>query len=412
MSAVVYNPFGFALHEDPYATYRRLRDEAPAYWNPELAFWALSRFDDVLAAFRDVERFSSANGVALENRGHVAGHFRQMIEMDPPEHTSFRKLVSRVFTTRRIDEMEAQMRVVVRGYLDAIVPNGEADLVAEVSGPFPMEVISLILGIPERDRPELRRLADQLMVRDDGRIEMPAEAIEGMLGLVQYFSDDLRRRRTEHLPGLISDLLDLEVDGRSLTEQELLGFCVLFVVAGHETTTKLLANAVDLLAAHPDQRRRLIDDPTLVPDAVEEVLRCRNSTQYMHRTLTRDVELHGASMHEGDSVLLLIGAANHDEREFGPTAERFDVGRKPERHLSFGSGADFCLGAALARMESKVVLQEIHRRIPDYAVNRDHAVRFHSGNVAGWTSLPITFTPARRRPGSVDCRGAARDARP
>jgi cytochrome P450 len=391
---VVYNPFGFALHDNPYSTYQRLRDEAPAYWNPELEFWALSRFDDVLAAFRDPERFSSSKGVALETRGRVGEQFRQMIEMDPPEHTTFRKLVSRVFTTRRVDEMESQVRLVIAGYLDAIAPRGEADLVADVSGPFPMEVISLILGIPEADRPTLRTYADQLMIREDGQIEMPAAAVEGILGMLGYFADDLRARRSSRRTGLISDLLDLEVDGRSLSEKELLGFCVLFVVAGHETTTKLLANAIDLFAIHPEQRRLLLDDPSLVPDAVEEVLRYRNSTQYMHRTLTCDVDCHGRTMRSGDSVLLVIGAANHDEREFGPTAETFDVRRRPERHLSFGSGAHFCLGAALARMESKVALEEIHRRIPDYSVDHDRAVRFHSGNVAGWSSLPIRFTPS------------------
>jgi hypothetical protein len=390
---VDYNPFGFAVHEDPYAVYRELRDEAPACWNDDLRFWALSRFDDVVEGFRDLETYSSANGVALENRGRVNQQFRQMIEMDPPQHTAFRKLVSRVFTGRRVAELEAQVRAIVNGYLDAIAPLGSADLVASLSGPVPMDVISVMLGIPEPDRPELRRLADKLMIREDGKIEMPPEAIDGMLGLVGYFNDDLRDRRTTRRAGLISDLLDLEVDGRSLDELELLGFCILFVIAGHETTTKLLANAIELLAEHPDQRARLVDDPALTPDAVEEVLRHRNSTQYMHRTLTRGVELHGETMREGDSVLLVIGAANHDEREFGPTAERFDIDRRPERHLAFGYGAHFCLGAALARLESKVALEEIHRRIPDYVVDHEHAVRFHSGNVAGWTSLPIMFTP-------------------
>jgi hypothetical protein len=391
---VDYNPFGFAVHGDPYAVYRELRDDAPAYWNEGLEFWALSRFDDVLEGFRDLDVYSSANGVALENRGRVNHDFRQMIEMDPPEHTAFRKLVSRVFTGRRVAELEGQVRGVVNRYLDDIAPLGSADLIASVSGPVPMDVISMMLGIPESDRPELRRLADKLMIREDGKIEMPPEAVEGAAGLVGYFGTDLHERRTTRREGLISDLLDLEVDGRSLDEQELLGFCILFVIAGHETTTKLLANAIELLAQHPDQRARLIDDPTLIPDAVEEVLRFRNSTQYMHRTLTRDVELHGETMHAGDSVLLVIGAANHDEREFGSTAEQFDIDRRPERHLAFGYGAHFCLGAALARLESKVALEEIHRRIPDYVVDYDRAVRFHSGNVAGWTSLPITFSPA------------------
>jgi cytochrome P450 len=390
---VEYNPFGFAVHEDPYAVYRELRDDAPAYWNDDLRFWALSRFDDVLEGFRDVETFSSADGVALESRGRTNEQFRQMIEMDPPQHTAFRKLVSRVFTGARVAELEDQVRRVVGGYLDQIAPLGSADLVASVSGPFPMDVISIMLGIPESDRAELRRLADKLMVREDGRIEMPPEAIEGITGLLGYFDEDLRDRRARTREGLITDLLELEVDGRSLDDLELLGFCILFVVAGHETTTKLLANAVELFAQHPEQRARVVADPSLVPDAVEEVLRFRNSTQYMHRTLTRDLELHGQAMRAGDSVLLVIGAANHDEREFGVTAEQFDIDRRPERHLSFGYGAHFCLGAALARLESRVALEEIHRRIPDYAVVYEDAVRFHSGNVAGWTSLPIEFTP-------------------
>ena len=330
----MYNPFGFDLHEDPYVVYGRLRDEAPAYWNPDLEFWALSRFEDVLDGFRDLETYSSSNGVALESRGQTGGQFRQMIEMDPPEHTSFRKLVSRVFTGRRIADMEDQIRGVVSGYLDTIAPVGEADLVAEVSGPFPMEVISLILGIPPSDRPELRRYADQLMIRDDGRMEMPAEALEGMLGLVQYFADDLRTRRADQRDGLISDLLDLEVDGRSLTEKELLGFCVLFVVAGHETTTKLLANAVELLAEHPEQRALLVGDPTLVPDAVEETLRFNNSTQYMHRTLTHDVELHGETLEAGQSVLLVIGAG--ESRRARVRADRRGVRHPAPRRASPG----------------------------------------------------------------------------
>ncbi|MSO78456.1 MAG: cytochrome P450 [Acidimicrobiia bacterium] len=390
---LVYNPYAFSLHEDPYVVYRRLRDEAPVYWNPELEFWALSRFDDVHEGFRDHATLSSANGVALENRGRVGDQFRQMIEMDPPEHSAFRQLVSRVFTGRRVAEMEAQIRTIVSGYLDAVTAKGEADLVAEVTGPFPMDVISVVLGIPEGDRAELRRHADEVMVRDDGKIEMPKVALDGMLALVAYFAEDLRGRRPHVDPGLISEFLELKVDGRSLTKLELLGFCTLFVIAGHETTTKMVANAVELLDRHPDQRRQLIDDPTLIPAAVEEVLRFHNSTQYMHRTLTRDIERHGQIMREGQSVLLVIGAANHDEREFGPTAENFDIHRRAERHLAFGYGAHFCLGAALARMEGRVALEEIHRRIPDYVVDRDRARRFHSGNVTGWTSLPITFTP-------------------
>ena len=393
---LVYNPYAFAVHDDPYAVYARLRGEAPAYWNPDLRFWALSRFDDVLEAFRDFGTFSSTGGVALESRRDRSRErpaFEQLIEMDPPEHTVFRQLLSRVFTVRRMSEMEDEVRRIVSGYVDAVVELGEADLVADITSPFPMDVISAVLGISEADRPFLRRVSDQILVREDGSMQMPREALEGMFEMLDYFQDDLDRRSTTGDEGLISDLIVLEVDGRALTEAELLGFCVLLVIAGHETTTKMVSNGIEILSRHPDQRDELVADPGLTPGAVEEVLRFHNSTQYMHRTLTRDHEMHGGQMSEGDSVLLLIGAANHDEREFGPTAEEFDIHRRPERHLAFGYGAHFCLGAALARLEGRVALEEIHRRLPDYEVDHDAKVRFHSSNVTGWAKLPIRFTP-------------------
>ena len=394
---LIYNPYSFAVHDDPYDTYRRLRDEAPAFWNPELRFWALSRFTDVLEGFRDFETYSSAGGIALENRrpiGQAMPDFQQMIELDPPEHTAFRSLVSRVFTGRRVADMEDEIRQIFDGYLDAVIARGSCDLVDDITSPYPMDVICSVLGVPEADRAGLRAHADRILIREDGSMAIPQEAADGMFGVLGYFIDDLPRRRAgEGSPGLVADLLDLEVDGRALSEQELLGFCVLFVIAGHETTTKMVANSIEILSRHPDQRDRLVAEPTLIPGAVEEVLRFHNSTQYMHRTVTRDLELHGEQLHAGDSVLLLIGAANHDERKFGPTAEEFDIFRRPDRHLAFGYGAHFCLGAALARMEGKVALEQIHRRIPDYVVDHGAKVRFHSSNVTGWTHLPITFTP-------------------
>jgi cytochrome P450 len=265
--------------------------------------------------------------------------------------------------------------------------------VEDITSPYPMDVICAVLGIPEADRVSLRQHAEQIMIREDGAMTIPKIALDGMFAVLQYFIDDLPRRKAGEGEGLISDLVGLEVEGRALTDQEMLGFCVLFVIAGHETTTKMVANAVELLSRHPDQRATLVADPALVPGAVEEVLRFHNSTQYMHRTVTRDIQRHGQKMHEGDSVLLLIGAANHDPREFGPTAGQFDISRRAERHLAFGYGAHFCLGAALARLEGRVALEQIHRRIPDYTVDHDAKVRFHSSNVTGWTHLPITFTP-------------------
>ena len=394
-SDLVYNPYAFSVHDDPYETYRRLRDEAPAYWNDELRFWVLSRFDDVLEGFRDFETFSSAGGIALENRRAIDRRnpdLQQMIELDPPEHTVFRKLVSRVFTGRRVAAMEDEIRAIVDGYLDRVVAAGECDLVDDITGPFPMDVISAVLGIPEDDRDALRHHADKILIREDGSMAIPQAAADGMFGLLEYFVADLPRRRAGERSGLITDLLELEIDGRALTDEELLGFCVLFVIAGHETTTKMVANAVEILSRHPEQRAQLVADPSRIGDAVEEVLRFHNSTQYMHRTLTRDIERHGRTMHAGESVVLLIGAANHDPGEYGPTAEAFVIHRRPERHLAFGYGAHFCLGAALARMEGRVALEQIHARLPDYEVDHDAKVRFHSSNVTGWVHLPLTFT--------------------
>lgn len=392
MTELVYNPYAFSHHDDPYETYARLRGEAPVYRNDELDFWALSRFADVQEAFRDHATFSSAGGIALEQRAHgPSDQFRQMIEMDPPAHTPIRRLVSRVFSGRKVAEMEGQIRQIVKGYLDAAVGDGEMDLVSQFTAPFPMDVISAVLGIPEDDRAELRSFADQILIREDGKMEIPDEALEGMFALLGYFIDDLPRRKAGEGTGLISDLVTAEVEGRALTDEELLGFCVLFVIAGHETTTKMVANSVELLGRHPTQKAKVIDRPELVPDLVEEVLRFHNSTQYMVRQLTRDHTLHGVTMGAGDYVVLLIGAANHDHDEFGPTADQFLVERRPERHLAFGYGAHFCLGAALARMEGRIALEEIHRRIPDYEVDHDAKVRFHSGNVTGWTTLPVRF---------------------
>lgn len=393
--APVYNPYSFAVHEDPYAVYRRLRDEAPVYWNPELEFFALSRFADVEAAFKDHATFSSALGIALEERRRPSA-LPMMITMDPPDHTVMRKLVSRVFTPRKVAALEDETRRIVAGYLDRVAADGACDLVADFTGPFPMDVISAVLGVPPADRPALRVHADQILVRDDGSMALPRAALEGFAALVAYFAEELPRRRRGEGEGLVTDLATIELDARRLTDDEVLAFCLLFIIAGHETTTKMVANGVELLSRHTDQRARLVADPSLVPGCIEEVLRFHSSTQYMHRTLTCDIEVHGRPMRAGDSVLLLIGAANRDEREFGPTADDFDILRRPPRQIAtFGFGAHYCLGAGLARMEGRVALEELHRRLPDYEVDHDAKVRFHSGNVTGWTSLPITFTPAR-----------------
>ena len=363
------------------------------YHNPDLDFWALSRFDDVFAAFHDHGTYSSADGIALETlkmgEGEGTG---MMITMDPPEHTRFRKLVNRAFTPRRVATMEEEVRRIARSYLVELAARGEADMVGEFAGAYPMDVISAILLVPESDRAELRRLSDQLLERVDGQLAMPHEARHAALELVGYFAEDVPRRRANPDDGLISALLNAEIDGERLTDDEVVGFCLLFIVAGSETTTKLLGNALDEL----EQRSR-----SATGDHRRSVARPRHGGRgppvpELHpvhgRRATRDVRLHGETIPEGAAVVLLIGSGNRDPREFDDP-DRFDIHRRPERSLAFGRGAHFCLGAALARMEGRIALEEIHTLMPDYAIDRDGLERIHSGNVMGYSRVPVTFTP-------------------
>ena len=387
-----YDPFAYAVHEDPYPVYRRLRDEAPAYWNPRHRFWALSRFVDVQRALADHETYSSAGGVTLEGG---SGHAPPMIiAMDPPRQTKLRRLISRAFTPRRVAEMEPHIRALTRKHLAPLAARGAGDFVQDFAARLPMDVISTMLGVPEADQDMLRGWADALLHREPGSGEVPAAGREGGANLVRYFTATLRQRRERPGDDLVSALLAAEVDGERLSEPEILGFCYLLAIAGNETTTKLLGNAIVLLDRHPDQRRLLIDDPAAIAGAVEEVLRFDASTQMLARVLTRDVELHGERLRAGQKVLLLLGSGNRDERVFGPTADRFDIRRRPDQQLYFGHGVHSCLGAALARLEARVALEEIHRRIPDYAVEHARCVRVHSANVRGFAQVPIRFTAA------------------
>jgi cytochrome P450 len=389
---LVYSPFAYEIHEDPYPTYKRLRNEAPVYHNPELDFWALSRFADVHAAMQDWETYSSSAGVSLE-QGSTARP-PMIIMMDPPRQQKLRKLVSKAFTPRRIATLETQIRALTRKYLDPIVPCGRFDFIAEFSAKLPMDVISTMMGVVEQDQDMLREWADLLLHREEGKSEIPQAGLEASAKLVRYFAEDLARRRKQPSgdDDLVSALIDAEIDGERLTDAEIIGFCFLLVIAGNETTTKMLGNAIVQLARHPDQRAWLRANPAKIPDAVEEVVRFDNSSQMLARLLMRDVELHGKTMPAGKKVLLLIGAANRDERVF-ERPDEFDV-RRPQPSLAFGYGIHVCLGASLARLEGRVALEEALPRIGDYDVDEGGLVRVHSANVRGYSHVPIRFTSA------------------
>ncbi len=383
---LVYSPFAYEIHDDPYPTYARLRAEAPAYHNPELDFWALSRFDDVHAAMQDWETYSSSAGVSLEQGSRARPPM--IIMMDPPRQQKLRKLVSKAFTPRRIATLEPQIRALTRKYLDPLLPRGAFDFIEDFSAKLPMDVISTMMGVVESDQDMLRGWADALLHREEGKAEIPQAGPDGSANLVRYFAEDLARRRMHPGDDLISALVEAEIDGERLSDAEIIGFCFLLVIAGNETTTKMLGNAILLLARHPDQRAWLVAHPDRIADAVEEVVRYDNSSQMLARLLMRDVTLHGKTMPAGKKVLLLIGSANRDERVF-ERADRFDVRRPPKASLAFGYGIHVCLGASLARLEGRVALEEALPRMPDYVVDEGGLVRVHSANVRGYAHVPV-----------------------
>jgi cytochrome P450 len=390
---LVFDPFAWSTHEDPYPVYRRLRDEAPAYWNPERRFWALSRHADVLAAFKDVRRFSNAEGVSLErSTAGKASAAASFLAMDPPEHDRLRALVSRGFTPRRVAALEPSVRQLAERHLGRVLDAGRCDFIQDFAAKIPMDVVSELLGVPEADRDRLRALADLVLHREDGVAEVPPRAVESSAALFAYFGELLRERRRRPGADLVSALIAAELDGERLADADIAGFLFLMIIAGNETTTKLLGNAIYWLERHPTLRRRVWGDPTTVPAWVEETLRYDNSTQALARTLRADVALHGETMPAGARVLLLVGAANRDERAF-PDPDRFDIDRDHTDSLSFGKGTHFCLGASLARLEARVALETVRGTLADWRLDSAGLIRVHSANVRGFASMPLAFTP-------------------
>ena len=317
-----FNPFAYAMHEDPFPTYARLRDEAPAYHNSEMAFWALSRFEDVLVAFRDWDLYTSTKGVALEDVG--TGSAPSMIGMDPPVQTKLRKLIVRAFNPKRVGALEPRVRGLTTRFLDGLIEEGECDLIARFAALLPSDVISTLLGAPESDHQDLRIWTETLMHREDGSSKPPPAADAAAMSLLGRFGELIAEKRKRPGEDLISGLIEAELDGKKLDDRDILGFCFLLISGGNETTEKLIANTVHQLARHPDQRAALIHEPKKIPNAIEESLRFRSPTQYMVRATTRPVEIHGETIPEGEKVALLIGAANHDPRQF-ESPDKFDT---------------------------------------------------------------------------------------
>jgi cytochrome P450 len=385
---VEFDPFDYGFHRDPYPTYAWLRDHAPVYHNERMNFWALSRFDDVLNGLHDTATYTSTGGVAIE---HTDAALKSMIELDPPEHTAMRKLIARRFTPRRIAELEPRVRDWTNALLDRLAGSDEFDVVREFTALLPTTVIGTMLGIPADRHDEARQWTDDLLTREPGNPVPPPAAAAGAMQIAQLAHELAVARRERAADDLLSVLVDAEIDGAPLTDEQVIGFCLLLISGGHETTSKLIANGIRLFAMHPDQRDAAIADPELMVGAVEELLRYTSPTQYMARTTTRPVELHGVEMPAGAKVALLLGSGNRDPREF-ERPDEFDIFRPNPRILAFGHGAHVCLGAAVARLEGRVALEEFLARFPDYEIDESGITYMHSGNVQGPTRMPITIT--------------------
>jgi cytochrome P450 len=395
-TAVEFDPFSDAYFNDPTEVYRRLRDEAPVYYSERYRFYALSRFADVVAAHRDWQGFSSAHGVdlsSLSSDPDQVKNFRSIIMMDPPEHDRLRALVSRVFTPRAVSALEPMVREVVCGFLDPLDGADAFDAVADFSALFPVEIISRMLGVAEGERQQIRHWLDVGLHRVPGRAEPTPEGVEAMTQMGAYFYGLAVDKRKNPGDDMLSRLTQVTVDrgdgvDTGLDDAEIAGFATLLGGAGAETVTKLIGNAVVLFDRHPAHWQRVMDEPEVVPRAVEEILRILPPSQYQGRFSKADREFEGGTIPAGFPVLLITGAATRDPRAF-ERPDEFDLDRPPSVAVGFGHGVHSCLGAALARMESRIAIEEIATRWRRLEVDDSGLRRVHMSNVAGYSNVPV-----------------------
>ncbi|MCY3862462.1 MAG: cytochrome P450 [bacterium] len=394
---VEFDPFSRDFFDDPYDTYADLRDHAPCYHSEQYDFYALSRFDDLVTAHRDFETFTSTHGQMYEQLASgEPTDTGSIISMDPPEHTRYRKLVSRSFTPRSIGNYEALVRDIISGYLDPLMGRRQFDILEEFAAPFPVEIISTILGVPAEDRQQIRHWTDEMLHREEGSAMGSRAAAEAGMAQGMYLFQLSQQKRAEPAEDMLTALIEAEVeteDGQTthLDDAEIAGFGTLLAAAGSETVTKLVGNAVVLFGRHPDQWAKVLNDPSVIGNAVEEILRYWAPSQYQGRYSTVDSEWHGVTIPKHKPVFLITGAANRDPRRYDDP-DRFDITREPGLAVGLGHGLHVCLGAALARLESRVAIEEIARRWPAFEVNEEGLRRVQMSNVAGYSSVPISVS--------------------
>jgi cytochrome P450 len=391
--AVYYDPYDVEINANPYPVFRRLREEAPLYYNEKYDFYALSRFDDVERGLLDAETYISGRGPIVELiKANIPIPPGGLIFEDPPVHTARRSLVARVFTPRKMNALEDKVREFCARCLDPLVGTGRFDFVRDLGMQMPVRVIGMLLGIPEQDQDSIRERADRYLRTDEGQ---PMKYVDGRFAAGENLGAYIDWRVEHPSDDLMTELMNAEFEDetgttRRLTRGEVLTFTNILASAGSETTTRLIGWAGKVLAEHPDQRRQLVEDPSLIPNAIEELLRYEPPAPHIARYVTRDAEHHGRRVPEGSAIMFLVGAANRDDRRY-TDPERFDIHRKIVHHLSFGHGVHFCLGAALARLEGRVALEEILKRFPEWEVDLASAKLASTSTVRGWETLP-TFT--------------------
>jgi cytochrome P450 len=390
MTDLYYDPYDVAINADPYPVFRRLRDEAPLYYNDKHDFYAVSRYDDVAPGLGDPTTFISSRGGILELiKADMQMPPGTLIFEDPPIHTTHRRLLSRVFTPRRVAELEPKIRDFCARSLDPLVGGGGFDFVADLGAQMPMRVISMLLGIPEPDQEAVRDRVDaNLRTKPGEPMEVSAHFADG-----EIFGEYIEWRAEHPSDDLMTDLLNAEFEDengvtRRLTREEVLTYVFVVAGAGNETTTRLIGWAGKVLAEHADQRCELVQDPSLIPNAIEELLRFESPAPHVGRYVACDIELHDRTVAAGSAMLFLTGSANRDERRF-PDGDRFDIRRKVGQHLTFGYGVHFCLGAALARLEGRIALDEVLKRFPEWDVDYDNARLAPTSTVRGWETLPV-----------------------
>jgi cytochrome P450 len=391
---VYFDPYDVDLNTDPYPMFRLLREEAPLYYNEQHDFYALSRFADVNSALVDHDTFSSARGAILELiKANIDIPKGVVIFEDPPIHDIHRKLLARMFTPRKVNDLEPKIREFCAQSLDPLIGSGRFDFVADLGAQMPMKVISMLLGIPEDDQEAVRDRANDQLRTEAGK---PMKAAEQGIAIGEHFAAYIDWRADHPSDDIMTELLNVEFADetgivRRLTRGELLVYLNVVAGAGNETTTRLIGWAGKVLAEHPDQRRDLVENPVLISRAVEELLRYEPPAPHVARYVTRDVDWYGQAVPEGSVMMMLIGAACRDHRQYPPDGDVFDIHREARQHLAFSVGTHYCLGSALARLEGRIALEEILKRFPEWDVDLEHAHLSPTSTVRGWEAMPAVI---------------------